>query len=80
MTCNGLDAAIDTWFKAYMPFLQKKAGAAGIDEAGCCGGDACCGDGSCEKGDEGCQHGDKGCQHGDKGCDHQHNHQHNQEG
>ena len=25
MTCNGLDAALDTWFKAYMPFLEKKA-------------------------------------------------------
>ena len=44
MTCNGLDAAIDTWFKAYMPFLQKKAGAAGIDESGCCGGDCCSGE------------------------------------
>jgi Na+-transporting NADH:ubiquinone oxidoreductase subunit C len=37
MTCNGLDAALDTWFKAYIPFLQKKAGAAA--------GDACCEDG-----------------------------------
>ena len=40
MTCNGLDAALDTWFKAYIPFLQKKAGAAVED--GCC--------------DEGCDH------------------------
>ena len=31
MTCKGLDAAIDTWFKAYMPFFQKKAAAAGDD-------------------------------------------------
>ena len=45
MTCNGLDAALDTWFKAYIPFLQKKAGAAA--------GDACCEDGCCE---EGCDH------------------------
>ena len=42
MTCNGLDAALDTWFKAYIPFLQKKAGAAA--------GDACCEDGCCEEG------------------------------
>ena len=45
MTCNGLDAALDTWFKAYIPFLQKKAGSAA--------GDACCEDGCCE---EGCDH------------------------
>lgn len=45
MTCNGLDAALDTWFKAYIPFLQKKAGAAA--------GDSCCEDGCCE---EGCDH------------------------
>ena len=44
MTCNGLDAALDTWLRAYMPFLQKKAGAA-VDEDGCCGD--CCGEG-CE--------------------------------
>ena len=44
MTCNGLDAALNTWFKAYMPFLQKKSGAAGV------GDDACCGDcdGECD--------------------------------
>jgi len=42
MTCNGLDAALDTWFKAYIPFLQKKAGSAA--------GDACCEDGCCEEG------------------------------
>jgi len=35
MTCNGLDKALDTWFKAYMPFLQKKAAAACADEE-CC--------------------------------------------
>lgn len=49
MTCNGLDAALDTWFKAYMPFLQKKAGAAAADDDACCGG--ACGkecDGQCE--------------------------------
>ena len=34
MTCNGLDAALDTWFKAYMPFLEKKADAAAGDD--CC--------------------------------------------
>ena len=45
MTCNGLDAALDTWLKAYIPFLQKKAGAAA--------GDACCEDGCCE---DGCDH------------------------
>lgn len=45
MTCNGLDVALDTWFKAYIPFLQKKAGAAA--------GDASCEDGCCE---EGCDH------------------------
>lgn len=49
MTCNGLDAALGTWFKAYMPFLQKKAGAAAADDDACCGG--ACGkecDGQCE--------------------------------
>ena len=76
MTCNGLDAALDTWFKAYMPFLEKKAGAAQVDEAGCCGGDTCSGEGCCEEGGhkEGC------CEKGGEGCDHQHKHQHNQEG
>ena len=59
MTCNGLDAALDTWFKAYIPFLQKKAGSAAGDT--CCG-DACCEDGCCE---EGCDH-----EH-----NHEHNHQ-----
>ena len=59
MTCNGLDAALDTWFKAYIPFLQKKAGSAAGDA--CCG-DACCEDGCCE---EGCDH-----EH-----NHEHNHQ-----
>ena len=68
MTCNGLDAALNTWFKAYMPYLQKKAGAAGVDEGGCCGGDSCCEEGG-EKGEK--------CE----GCtgEHQHNHNH-QEG
>ena len=65
MTCNGLDAALNTWFKAYMPFLQKKAGAAGFDEAGCCG-EGCCGE---------------GCDGGHEHCNGEHNHQHNhQEG
>jgi Na+-transporting NADH:ubiquinone oxidoreductase subunit C len=41
MTCNGLEAAINTWFKAYIPFLQKKADAAAED-------DCCC--------EEGCDH------------------------
>ena len=65
MTCNGLDAALDTWFKAYIPFLQKKAGAAGVDNDDCCGGDTCSG----ECGGEGCG----------KDCDHHHEHNH-QEG
>ena len=65
MTCNGLDEALDTWFKAYMPFLQKKAGAAGVDEGACCGDGCCSGEGECDH------------QHGD--CDHEHNHNH-QEG
>ena len=62
MTCNGLDAALNTWFKAYIPFLQKKAGAAGIDEDGCCCGEDSCGD----------------CDHDhdhDHDHNHQHNHQ-----
>jgi Na+-transporting NADH:ubiquinone oxidoreductase subunit C len=61
MTCNGLDAALNTWFRAYMPFLQKKAGAAGVDEGACCGdgcgGDGCTGEGQCGN------------------CNHEHNHQ-----
>ena len=61
MTCNGLDAALDTWFKAYIPFLQKKAGAAGAEKEACCGE---CG-GECG-GEEGC------C---GEGCQHEHNHQ-----
>ena len=36
MTCNGLDAALDTWFRAYIPFFKKKAGAS--EEDGCCCG------------------------------------------
>ncbi len=63
MTCNGLDAALNTWFKAYMPFLQKKAGAA-ADE-----GDCCCG------GCEGGQCGGEGCCSEKGGCNHEHNHQ-----
>ena len=64
MTCNGLDAALDTWLKAYIPFLQKKAGAAGGDS--CCG-EGCCGDGSCG---DGCHEGDACCgQH--EHCNHQ---------
>ena len=65
MTCNGLEAALCTWFKAYLPFLSKKAGAA-VDE-GCCG-EGCCG--SC--GGESCcsEGGDACCEH-----NHQHNHQ-----
>ena len=61
MTCNGLDAALDTWFKAYIPFLQKKAGAAGAEKEACCG--ECSGE--CG-GEEGC------C---GEGCQHEHNHQ-----
>ena len=60
MTCNGLDAALDTWFKAYIPFLEKKAGAAGLDD-NCCG-DSC--NGECEGGQ---------CEGGQ--CNHEHNHQ-----
>ena len=68
MTCNGLDAALNTWFKAYMPYLQKKAGAAGVDEGDCCGGDSCCEEGG-EKGEK--------CE----GCTGEHQHKHNhQEG
>ena len=65
MTCNGLEAALCTWFKAYLPFLSKKAGAA-VDE-GCCG-DGCCG----ECGGESCcsEGGDACCEH-----NHEHNHQ-----
>ena len=36
MTCNGLNAALDNWFKAYLPFLQKKAAAAADDDDCCC--------------------------------------------
>ena len=39
MTCNGLDAALDTWFRAYMPYLRKKAAAAADDD--CCGAEGC---------------------------------------
>ena len=60
MTCNGLDAALNTWFKAYMPFLSKKAGAAVEDDCCCCEGDSCDGNG------EGCG----------QECDHQHEHKH----
>lgn len=46
MTCKGLDAAINTWFAAYKPFLAAQMAAAG--EAGCCGVDGCTGTcGSC---------------------------------
>ena len=60
MTCNGLEAALNTWFKAYIPFLQKKAGAAVAD--GACCEDGCSG--------EGCDHDHDHAHH-----DHQHNHQ-----
>ena len=60
MTCNGLDAALDTWFKAYMPFLQKKAGAAEADECCCC-------EGGCEEGT--C------CEEGEHHHDHENNYQ-----
>ena len=60
MTCNGLEAALNTWFKAYIPFLQKKAGAA-ADDGACCE-DGCSG--------EGCDHDHDHAHH-----DHQHNHQ-----
>lgn len=47
MTCNGLDAAIDIWMKAYIPFLSAKAAAARETECNC-GGEGCeehsCGD------------------------------------
>ena len=67
MTCNGLDAALDTWFGAYIPFLQKKAGAAEGD------GDCCC----CDDCDGDHDHCDGDHDH----CDGDHNHQHNhQEG
>ena len=59
MTCNGLDAALNTWFKAYTPFLSKKAAAACEDN------DCCC--------EEGCDHDhDHDAEHHH---DHQHNHQ-----
>ncbi len=57
MTCNGLEAALNTWFKAYLPFLQKKAGAA-ADNGSCCD-DGCCsegGDGCCENHEHNHQH------------------------
>ena len=66
MTCNGLEAALGTWLRAYIPFLQKKAGAA-VEEDCCCCGDECCDDDCCADHDH---------DHG-----HDHNHQHNhQEG
>lgn len=46
MTCNGLEAALDTWFKAYMPFLMMKAEAAAVQ--------ACCEDG-CQEGCQDCE-------------------------
>lgn len=67
MTCNGLDAALDTWFKAYLPFLEKKAAAATDED--CCE-DGCCEDGCCE---DGC------CEDGD-GHQHEHHHHNHQEG
>lgn len=69
MTCNGLDAAIDTWAKAYMPFLQKKAAAAAGDD--CCE-DGCCEDGCCEGHDHDHDHGHDHAHHHH---DHEHNHQ-----
>ena len=71
MTCNGLDQALDIWFRAYMPFLQKKAGAAADDDDCCCcdGGDGCCDDGA-----ECCGEGE-GHSHG-----HEHHHHNHQEG
>ena len=68
MTCNGLDAAIDTWAKAYMPFLQKKAAAAAAAAAG----DDCCEDGCCEGHDHDHDHGHDHAHHHH---DHEHNHQ-----
>lgn len=62
MTCNGLDAALNTWFKAYLPFLQKKAAAA-AGEDDCCCEDGCCEEGCCEDGAHEHNH------------DHQHKHQ-----
>jgi Na+-transporting NADH:ubiquinone oxidoreductase subunit C len=70
MTCNGLAAALNTWFGAYIPFLQKKAGAAVEDD------DCCCGD--CDDCDD-CD-GDHDHDHNHE-HHHDHNHQHNhQEG
>lgn len=54
MTCNGLDAAINTWLSAYKPFLAAQMGAAsssvcdgscGENHGNCCGRENC--DGSC---------------------------------
>lgn len=50
MTCNGLNAAIDTWIKAYIPFLKMQKETSSIN-SDCCG-EECngeCGDGHCEK-------------------------------
>lgn len=70
MTCNGLNAALDTWLKAYMPFLQKKAAAA-ADDDDCC----CCDDDCCEEGHAHHHH------HHDHDHGHEHGHEHNhQEG
>ncbi|MBQ1754873.1 MAG: NADH:ubiquinone reductase (Na(+)-transporting) subunit C [Bacteroidales bacterium] len=71
MTCNGLDAALDTWLAAYIPFLQKKAAAAVEEDCCCCDGDECAD----------CDH-DHDHDHGhDHNHSHDHNHQHNhQEG
>ena len=75
MTCNGLDAAINTWFKAYMPFFQKKTGTYAGN--GSCCGDGCCGEnGECDGNHENCSGDHANCEQG-----HDHNHQHNhQEG
>ena len=39
MTCNGLDAAINTWFAAYKPFLTKVSEAAAAAQGDCCCGE-----------------------------------------
>ena len=69
MTCNGLDAALDTWLGAYIPFLQKKAGAAVEEDCCCCDGDECAD----------CDHDHDHDHNHDHGHDHNHQHNH-QEG
>ena len=69
MTCNGLEAALGTWLRAYIPFLQKKAGAAVEEDCCCCDGDECAD----------CDHDHDHDHNHDHGHDHNHQHNH-QEG